>query len=60
MSALNYIIGGWLILNAAVVVALSLKRSRPKLRERLFHWVIDDGSGVDRRSSATWNRGRSS
>jgi hypothetical protein len=43
MSAVDFILGGWLLLNATVFVALMLRRSRPEVRERLFRWVIDGG-----------------
>jgi hypothetical protein len=42
MSALGWAIGGWLLLNSAIVIALLNRRSRPALRERLFRWVIGE------------------
>ena len=41
-SALTVIIGSWLALNLALATALMLRRSRPKMRERLFRWVVGD------------------
>jgi hypothetical protein len=42
MSALTVIVGSWLALNVALVIALMLRRSRPKMQERLFRWVVGD------------------
>jgi hypothetical protein len=40
MSVLSTTVVGWIAFNAAVAAALLTRRSRPKLRERLFRWVI--------------------
>jgi len=42
MSKLMMVLGGWLALNAVVVVALLTRRSNPRNRERLFRWVLED------------------
>jgi hypothetical protein len=41
MEKLSYVLGGWLVVNAVVGVAL-LRRQRPHIRHRLFRWVIGD------------------
>ena len=41
MSASSILIGTWLVANAAFLVAMSLRRDRPVLRDRLFLWVVD-------------------
>jgi hypothetical protein len=40
MSFLGILFGAWLALNAALFVALYLRRPNPKLRAKLFTWVI--------------------
>lgn len=52
MSALEWAIGGWLLLNLVLVIALMKRRSRPAIREKLFQWVIDE-----RRLSLPSNQG---
>jgi hypothetical protein len=47
-----YIFGGWLALNAAVVVAVLTRRPRYHLRQRLFRWVIGDSAPARRRQFA--------
>jgi hypothetical protein len=48
MSVLSAIVVVWLALNAAVFTALMLRRSRAKLRDRLFRWVIGGGPRRER------------
>jgi hypothetical protein len=36
MSALTVIVGSWLALNVTLVIALMLRRSRPKMQERYY------------------------
>ena len=40
MSKLTIVLGGLLMLNAAIPVLLLTRRSRPHLQQRLFRWVI--------------------
>jgi hypothetical protein len=40
MSKLIIVMGGWLVVNAAIAVALLTRRSRPHLQQRLFRWVM--------------------
>jgi hypothetical protein len=42
MSALTVIVGSWLALSVVLVIALMLRRSRPKMQERLSRWVVGD------------------
>jgi hypothetical protein len=44
MSVLGTLFGGWLVFNAALFVALYFRRPKPKLRAKLFNWVVRDGS----------------
>jgi hypothetical protein len=40
MSLMGIFFGIWLALNAALFVALYFRRPNPKLRAKLFSWVI--------------------
>jgi hypothetical protein len=40
MSLMGIFFGVWLVLNAALFVALYFRRPNPKLRAKLFSWVI--------------------
>jgi len=42
MSILGIVITCWLVLNAAVFVALLLRRPRPQLRSKLFRWIFQN------------------
>ena len=44
MSVLSALFGAFLAFNAALFVALWLRRRNPKLRAKLFNWVIRGGS----------------
>ena len=44
MSVLGTLIGAWLAFNAALFVALYFRRPNPKLRAKLFSWVVRGGS----------------
>ena len=35
-----FVVGGWIALNIALVVALLLRRDRPEAREKLVAWVL--------------------
>jgi hypothetical protein len=50
MSVLSTIGICWLGLNGAVFAALATRKSRPRLRARLFNWVIRTESQKRRRS----------
>jgi hypothetical protein len=50
MSVLGTIGICWLGLNGAVFAALATRKSRPRLRARLFNWVIRTESQKRRRS----------
>jgi hypothetical protein len=39
MTIIVGIAGGWILLNAALAVALLMRRDRPNARARLFAWV---------------------
>jgi hypothetical protein len=43
MSVLGTLFGGWLVFNAALLVALYFRRPNPKLRAKLFNWVVRGG-----------------
>jgi hypothetical protein len=61
MSAFEFVMGGWLLVNAAVFAALMLRRPHPVLRERLFRWVIAGHrrrERIYRPSSASESQGR--
>ena len=47
MSKLAIVLGGLLVLNAAIPVLLLSRRSRPHLKERLFRWVIGGRAGME-------------
>jgi hypothetical protein len=34
------IVGGWVLLNAALFIALLLRRDRPEARAKLLEWVL--------------------
>ena len=42
MTAIFIVVGGWIALNAALVVALLLRRDRPEARAKLLKWVLKD------------------
>jgi hypothetical protein len=44
MSVLSALFGALLAFNAALFVALWLRRRNPKLRAKLFNWVVRGGS----------------
>ena len=43
MSILSTLFGGWLAFNAALFAALYFRRPNPKLRAKLFNWVVRGG-----------------
>jgi hypothetical protein len=44
MSVLGTLFGAWLVFNAALFAALWFRRPNPKLRGKLFNWVVRGGS----------------
>ena len=40
MSVLGILLGGLLVLNAALFAAIWFRRPNPKLRAKLFNWVV--------------------
>jgi hypothetical protein len=44
MSVLSTLFGAWLALNMALFVAFYFRRPNPKLRTKLFNWVVRGGS----------------
>ncbi len=44
MSVLSILFGAWLAFSAALFAALWFRRSNPKLRAKLFNWVVRGGS----------------
>ena len=44
MSVLSTLFGGLIALNAALFAVLFFRRPNPKLRAKLFNWVIRGGS----------------
>lgn len=44
MSVLNTVAICWVSLNSVVFAALATRKSRPRLRARLFNWVLRNGS----------------
>jgi hypothetical protein len=40
MSVLSMFFAGWIALNAALFAALYFRRPNPKLRAKLFNWVV--------------------
>jgi hypothetical protein len=54
-------LGAWIALNAAIAVALLLRRDRPEAREQLFKWALKDArqrSTRERKEPALVNRRR--
>jgi hypothetical protein len=43
MSVLSTLLYGWLAFNAALFAALYFRRPNPKLRAKLFNWVVRRG-----------------
>jgi hypothetical protein len=46
MSVLSTLFGALLAFNAALFVALYFRRPNPKLRAKLFNWVVRGGSQI--------------
>jgi hypothetical protein len=44
MSVLGTLFGAWLVFNAALFAALWFRRPNPRLRAKLFNWVVRGGS----------------
>jgi hypothetical protein len=44
MSVLGTLFGAWLVFNAALFAALYFRRPNPKLRAKLFSWVVSGDS----------------
>jgi hypothetical protein len=44
MSVLSTLFGAWLAFNATLFAALYFRRPNPKLRAKLFNWVVHGGS----------------
>ena len=40
MTTIFGIVGGWVLLNAALFAALLLRRNRPEARAKLLEWVL--------------------
>jgi hypothetical protein len=40
MTTIFGILGGWVVLNAALFVVLLLRRDRPEARAKLLEWVL--------------------
>jgi hypothetical protein len=40
MAKVTIVLGGWIALNLAVAALLLTRRQNPRLRHRLFRWVI--------------------
>jgi hypothetical protein len=52
MTTLFAVVGGWIVLNAALAAALLTRRSRPRLRAKLIAWVLK-GERRPKRSTRT-------
>jgi hypothetical protein len=35
-----FVVGGWVLLNLAIFIALLLRRDRPEARAKLLDWVL--------------------
>jgi hypothetical protein len=52
MTTLFAVVGGWIVLNAALAAALLTRRNRPRLRAKLIAWVLK-GERRPKRSTRT-------
>jgi hypothetical protein len=53
MTTILVILGGWVLLNAALFVALLLRRDRPEARAKLVAWVLKNERRPRRAASTT-------